>query len=177
MCRDLFLTHRARESDDNLAFVRNRLLKSEVDLALLLEMYGRVRAGRRVPDDETNPLCSVLKLSGVARVEGGLLAVRNRIYEHVFDRTWVLTHLPDVEVRRQRQAFRRGVALAGALASIVLAVMGGLVGWALNNARLAAANAKRADANARRADEKTQDAERHRDKAEYLAYIACCRID
>jgi len=33
-----------------------------------------LHAGRRVPDEETNPLCSVLKLSGVVRREGGLPA-------------------------------------------------------------------------------------------------------
>jgi len=74
LCNELFLTHRAREADDNLAFVRNRLLKSELDQAALLELYARIRGEKRVADDETNPLCSVVKLSGVARVEAGLRA-------------------------------------------------------------------------------------------------------
>ncbi|MBX7133085.1 MAG: AAA-like domain-containing protein [Fimbriimonadaceae bacterium] len=129
VCSDLFLTHSAKESDDNLAFVRNRLLKSEADLAALLDLYKKLRAGKRVPDNETNPLCALLKLSGVAKVESGNLKVRNRIYEHVFDRDWVETHLPDAEKRRQREAYRRGALKAViwggsiALALIVLSVL------------------------------------------------------
>ena len=40
LCASLFLTHTAREGDDNLALVRNRLLKSEADLASLLQGLG-----------------------------------------------------------------------------------------------------------------------------------------
>src|SRR5204862_7663271 len=63
LCAQLFLGHAAREADDNLGFVRARLLKSEADLASLLGLYRRLRAGRRVPDNPTEPLCAVLKLS------------------------------------------------------------------------------------------------------------------
>ncbi len=122
LCTELFLTHRAREADDNLSFVRNRLLKSEADLTSLLELYGKVRAGRRVVNDETNPLCDILRLSGVCRVENGLLKVRNRIYERVFDREWVRTHLPDAELRRQRAARysrRRSCASPGLLTPVL----------------------------------------------------------
>src|SRR5437667_4285508 len=112
LCTELFLTHKAKVSDDNLMFVRNRLIKSEVDLAALLDLYQKMRSGKRVPDDETNPLTSVIKLSEVARVENGLLKVRNRIYDRVFDKEWVAAHMPDAEVRRQRAAFRRGVRRA-----------------------------------------------------------------
>src|SRR5579871_5110526 len=38
LCAELFLTKSARESDDNLAFARNRLLKSEGDIASVLEL-------------------------------------------------------------------------------------------------------------------------------------------
>src|SRR5207248_1166637 len=109
LCAQLFFTHTAQESDDNLSFVRNRLLKREADLASLLDLYRKVRAGKRVPDDETNPLCGIVKLSGVAREEGGLLSVRNRIYDRVFDRGWVNSHMPNAELQRQRAAYRRGV--------------------------------------------------------------------
>src|SRR5579871_6280280 len=73
LCTELFLTHTAKESDDNLAFVRNRLLKSEVDLAALLDLYRKMRDGKRPAYDETNPLCPVLRLSGVAKVREGML--------------------------------------------------------------------------------------------------------
>jgi hypothetical protein len=108
LCEELFFTTRARERDDNLLFVRERLLKSEADRAALLDLYKKLRDNKRVKDDETNPLISVLRLSGITRVVEGLLYVRNRIYYRVFDREWVLANLPDAEVQRQRAAYRRG---------------------------------------------------------------------
>jgi len=179
LCNELFLTHRAKEADDNLAFVRNRLLKSEVELAALLEMYGWMRAGKRVPDDETNPLCAVVKLSGVARVEGGLLKVRNRIYAHVFDRNWVVTHLPDAEKRRQRQAFLKGLSLAGAVLGTVLGIIGTLAGIALHEKHQAQTILKRAVAsewtakeNARRAEEASRKSDKSEREATRLKDVA-----
>ncbi len=121
-CEELFLTKTARESDDNLAFVHNRLLKSEVDIAAMLELYRDVLIGKRVADDETNPVVPVLRLSGVVRVEDGLLKVRNRIYSTVFNAEWILTHMPHAELRRQQRAYRTGL-LRSALVSagVVLA--------------------------------------------------------
>src|SRR5262249_4934996 len=68
LCAELFLSHGAQDRDDNLLFVRERLLKSEADLASLLELYGRVRAGKRVTPDTANPLIEILRLSGITRV-------------------------------------------------------------------------------------------------------------
>jgi WD40 repeat protein len=134
LCEELFLSPRAREKDDNLLFVRERLLRSEADPAGLLDLYGQVRRGNRVRDDETNALISLLRLAGIVRVEAGVLRVRNRIYAHVFDRRWVTTQMPDAELRRQRAAYRQGLLRMGAAASMVLAVIGAL---ALSAFRLA----------------------------------------
>ena len=153
VCSDLFLTHAAKDSDDNLAFVRNRLLKSEADLAALLDLYKKMRTGKPVPDDETNPLCALLKLSGVAKVEKGKLQVRNRIYEHVFDKNWTETHMPDAEVRRQKEAYRTGVWRTVGFAAVALFVVGSLAIYGFSSAqkaRLAVTEAKRiASENAR----------------------------
>jgi hypothetical protein len=88
-----FLAPRARSSDTNLAFVQDRLLHSDTDRAAVLDLYARLRRGDCVPDDETNPLCATLKFSGVAKEEGSVLVVRNRIYERVFDESWITGHL------------------------------------------------------------------------------------
>jgi WD40 repeat protein len=122
-CRELFLERRARERDDNLIFVRERLLRSEADRAALLELYGNVRRGRYVADDETDPLVTVLRLSGVVRARAGALGVRNRIYERVFDAAWIAANMPNAEVRRQRAAYRRGQIRAAAVFAVILAVM------------------------------------------------------
>ncbi len=147
LCRRLFLSKAGQESDDNLAFVRSRLLRSEADLASLLDLYQKVRShsplpvwegrGGGVPDEETNPLCGVLKLAGVVGEENGRLRVRNRIYDRVFDREWVHEHMPGAELRRQRAAYLRGLVRAGALSGVVLAVVGSLAFLAAENARRA----------------------------------------
>src|SRR5262249_34074979 len=112
------------------------LLRNEGDVAALLDLYrqvwtspkpwGRRPFGRpdgRVLDEETNPLCALLKLSGAARAAGGVLQVRNRIYHQVFDREWITAHMPDAELRRQRAAYRRGVTRAATIGGLVTAVM------------------------------------------------------
>jgi WD40 repeat protein len=148
----LFLTPSAREADDNLAVVRNRLLKYEGDLTALLTLYGEVRAGRTVRDDETDPLQEVLKLSGVVKLENGVLRVRNRIYAAVFEKRWVVSQLPGAELRRQREAYRRGLLRAGALAAIVIALVGGLAIYAFQQATLARRSAESARRSAEAAD-------------------------
>ena len=144
LCDALFLSKSAQESDDNISFVRNRLLKSEVDLASLLDLYGKVRSGKQIRDDETNPLCGVLRLSGACRLEGDYLKVRNRIYDHVFDKHWVLSHMPDAELRRQRAAATKGRWQVGSIAAVVLIGMGGLTTLAIRNAAQAARSATHA---------------------------------
>jgi hypothetical protein len=123
LCADLFFSNRARERDDNLIFVREGLLRAKVDQAGLLHLYEEVQRGRRVPDDETNPLVNVLRLAGAVRVQEGRLVVRNRIYRRVFDRVWARTNLPDAEVQRQRAAYLRGAIRAGAIAAVVMSAM------------------------------------------------------
>ena len=133
-CEELFLAHSAADRDDNLLFVRERLLKSEVDLSRLLPLYARVhhgdglagRFGGRVRNEPASPLVEVLRLSGVVRVEKGLLRVRNRIYGRVFNPGWVTANLPDAELRRQRVERRRRLTRNSLVTALVVLPMGGL---------------------------------------------------
>ncbi|MBM3458467.1 MAG: WD40 repeat domain-containing protein, partial [Armatimonadetes bacterium] len=159
----------ARESDDHLAFVRNRLLKAHDDLAAVLDLYRQVQSGRNIVDDETNPLCAVLKLSGVCREEQGRLRVRNRVYARVFDRAWLEAQLPNAEVERQKAAYRRGLVRASALAGVVLALMAGLTGWAMRSDRAS----RRA---AREARSQTALARESEARAQWLGYSSAMDI-
>lgn len=162
LCAALFLSASARDRDDNLLLVRERILRGagpagNADLAALLDLYGKVRAGKRVADEDTNSLCTILKLSGLVRscAQQGLrlppldsphLVVRNRIYERVFNRNWVAHHMPDAELRRQRSAYRRGLRRATALSAVVVCVIGALAWTAFRSAddrRLALVAARR----------------------------------
>ncbi|HEX7314003.1 MAG TPA: AAA-like domain-containing protein [Pyrinomonadaceae bacterium] len=149
LCEELFLSNRARERDDNLLFVRERLLRGETERIALLDLYERVRAGRPAPDDETDPIVNALRLSGIARAEHGRLRVRNRIYGHVFDRAWVVANMPDAEVQRQRAAYRRGLLRAAAVAAVIFLLLGALSVAALTQRNRALEEARRADRNAR----------------------------
>ena len=119
----MFFSKRAREYDDNLIFVRERLLRSGEDIASLLNLYSRVRKRKAVADDDSHPLVGTLRLSGIAHAENGSLRVRNRIYERVFNKEWVTANLPGAEIRRQRAAFWRGVIRTTAVAGIILTVV------------------------------------------------------
>jgi WD40 repeat protein len=147
-CRTLFLSLPAADTtDDNLQYVRDRvekkstsgddtaganllfvrdrsvLLRDAEELAGLLDLYGRIRAGKRVPSDETSPLIEVLRLAGLVAVRDNRLVVRNRIYRQVFDKRWIQVTMPGAELRRQKAAFRKGVIrAAGIAAAVILAI-------------------------------------------------------
>ncbi len=145
LCRELFLTHQAQERDDNLLFVRERLLRSEVDLAGLLTVYSEALSGKRVRDDVTNPLITKLRLSGITRAEDGFIKVRNRIYERVFGREWVKENMPDAEERRQREAYRRGLLRAALISALIIAAITSLAFVAVWQRNRASAEARRAE--------------------------------
>ena len=123
LCRTLFLDERAAEKNDNLVFVRERMLRSEVDRYELLALYDNVLRLKSVPDDPSNVLIGVLRLSGIVREENGLLWVRSPIYQRVFNRKWVAQNLPDAEVRRQRRAYRQGLIRSAVWATVILSFM------------------------------------------------------
>jgi WD40 repeat protein len=125
LCEALFLSPSAQTRDDNLLFVRERLLRGAAEVSALLELYQRVWLRRAVPVSEADPLTGALQLAGITRVEAGRLRVRNRIYAQVFDRAWIKANLPDAEVRRQRAAYRRGVWRTALISAVLLI----LIGW------------------------------------------------
>ena len=179
LCEELFLSNRARERDDNLLFVRERLLRGETERVALLDLYARVRGGRSVPDDETDPLINALRLSGIARAERGRLRVRNRIYEHVFDRDWIAANMPDAELQRQRAAYRRGLVRAAAVAAVIFLLLGALAVAAVSQRNRALEEARRADRNARDREaalselkSALEEAERQRVEAERQRQVA-----
>jgi WD40 repeat protein len=84
---------RMREQDSNLQFVRDMLTKKAFDPDAVLETYRDIRRGRKVPDEDLSLVKSWLKLSGIVCPVGGLLRVRNKVYETVFSLAWVRQHL------------------------------------------------------------------------------------
>lgn len=129
ICHDTFLSAGARDRDNNLLFVRDRILRSELDVASLLTIYLRILNEHRIKDDPANPLLGALRLSGITRIREGYLHVRNRIYCRVFDGAWVNANLPLDEAERQRMAERQGrlkvlkIAVPVAAAILILSLV------------------------------------------------------
>jgi len=135
VARELF-NFKARSSNINLADVANIALHYGDTLqdplkfrADLLSAYSRVLAGRHVPDDESNRVAVLLKLSGIVRSDGRRLRMRNRVYEHVFDRKWIAENMPEQELRRQKQSYRRGVVWTAIASGAILAGLMGMAGF------------------------------------------------
>jgi hypothetical protein len=108
VCEDIFLSNKARDRDDNLLFVRDRMLRGGANPVEMLSTYSSIWTGRMVKDDPSHPLLNELRLAGVVRSENGYLRVRNRIYMRVFNQKFVDANLPQDEMARQRAAERRG---------------------------------------------------------------------
>lgn len=95
LSKDLFLSNRAEERQDNLVFVRSRLLLYAGEkTADFLRLYESVWRGKAVRDDEANPLVRLLRMWGVVMVVEGRLQVRNRIYQRVFNSAWIRKNMP-----------------------------------------------------------------------------------
>lgn len=158
VCEALFLSPGATERDDNLVFVRDRILEEE-DRAGLLSLYGQIYRRKSVPNDYTNRLVDILRLSGITKVEDGHLKIRNRIYEKVFNQIWIRQNIPNAEKLRQQAAYRRGVLRATGYAAAVLLLIGGLAVYAFTLRNEAERQKKIAEVEALRADIKAKEAE------------------
>lgn len=100
LCEDLFFSARNADADDNLVFVRERLLRTEADLASLLDLYERVLVGDLVPDNRLDLFINQLQLAGIVRVDNQHLVVRNRIYERFFHHAWISAIKPLAELEK-----------------------------------------------------------------------------
>ncbi|MBO0858781.1 MAG: AAA-like domain-containing protein [Chloracidobacterium sp.] len=127
------------EHDVNLRFVRDMLSRRTPEAEAALRIYGEIRAGNPIRDEEQSIVKSRLKLSGIVRREGAVLRTRNLIYETVFDEQWVKNRLP--AAWRKRAGYAVGFVAAISLLSLPTGI------YALNQRRkLAEALSKIADA-------------------------------
>jgi WD40 repeat protein len=125
LCERLFLSVKAQQQDDNLVFARDRILKVQDngEKDALLDLYEKAYLRKSAKAEERNPLVATLKLSGITRVEGGQLRVRNNIYKRIFNRQWIIDNRSSVEMIRRKEAYRSGVVKTAAAATVVLAVL------------------------------------------------------
>ncbi|MDB6170909.1 MAG: putative Chase2 sensor protein [Chthoniobacteraceae bacterium] len=172
IARELFLTQRARETEPNLTFIRDRILSERHSgtnvqkFDDLLRLYRRIWCGARVEDSEVAPEVTRLKLSGLVRNAAGRLVVKNPIYRANFDRRWVREQLPR---NWARLAARAATVAAGVLLFACLPLA--IIAWmqrseAMDASRNAQVQRKRADEAAQQARAAEAQARAKADQAE-----------
>ena len=115
----LFLSEAARK-ETNLQFIRDQLRNLKpAEQRQVLDVYRQVFLGRAVAEDERSFAQNQLKLVGLARANDGQLKVRNDVYRHVFDSSWIKETYPVDWTRRLTTV----AASVGLLMLVVLAVL------------------------------------------------------
>lgn len=117
--QELFLSTAARDKDDNLIYVRERILRTQRDLSALFDLYHRILVGESVENEESNALLDELRLSGVIKSEERSVRVRNQIYLRIFDVDWVQASRPEAFLVRDsgEQIPLRGLCNLGRVAA------------------------------------------------------------
>lgn len=99
LVEQLFLGDKAR-TETNLVTIRDRVNHSPY-VVKMLRIYKRVLENKQVLAEERSIEQNELKLTGLVKVNPkGVLQVRNRIYAHVFDATWVRANIPVTTAQR-----------------------------------------------------------------------------
>ena len=89
--RSIIENWESQDEPEHLRTIRDRLLRSKQSVQLL-EIYQQIQhQGKVVPCN--SPEEKELLLSGLVVKQQGLLRVNNRIYESIFDRSWVKENL------------------------------------------------------------------------------------
>jgi WD40 repeat protein len=153
LVHDTFFEKKARMGHVNLADVANRVLNGfdsaegiDSYRAEILQLYSRIRSKRsKVADDSSSHLQTVLRLSGLVRVDGGQVLPRNRIYETVFDEQWIEENMPGKELRRQKRAFRLGMIRAASIGGVIVLAMAALALYSMVMAKAAGDARERAN--------------------------------
>ena len=113
------------EQDNNLQFVRDMLTKRSQSAEGLTQgevmvTYRDVQHRRIiVEDDKLSATKSHLKLSGVVASKGGMLVVRNAIYNAVFDKKWVREHMPPLWFKERLKRAEQTIAFLATCLAIV----------------------------------------------------------
>jgi hypothetical protein len=111
LIREMFLTEAGQSTDDNLRFIRDRVLESS-QAVKLLQIYRDIRQGEILSDNELDLTLATLKLTGLIKAMDGVLKVRNPIYERVFDESWVRQALSERELRITPKKFKYDVFIS-----------------------------------------------------------------
>ena len=97
----------SQDEPEHLRTIRDRILSNEQRAGYLLELYQQIWESGEVAANNSEEEAR-LQLSGLVVKHGGKLRVYNRIYQEVFDRSWIEQALGNL--RPYSEAFRGWVA-------------------------------------------------------------------
>ncbi|NEQ37227.1 MAG: hypothetical protein F6K40_13510 [Okeania sp. SIO3I5] len=97
----------SQDDPEHLRTIQSRLLCKKKKVEILLEIYQNILLNQIVKIDDS-PEQKQLFLSGLVVKESGLLKVKNRIYERVFNLEWIEKKL--ISLRPYAQAFDAWIA-------------------------------------------------------------------
>jgi WD40 repeat protein len=93
--QEKLLSTGARQEENNLKFVADRLTQGTRNLRRVLRTYHDVLRGKPIRDVPASPVHTSLRLSGSVKSNADrLLTVRNRVYQTVFNEAWVREKTP-----------------------------------------------------------------------------------
>ncbi|WP_341527480.1 AAA-like domain-containing protein [Nostoc sp. UHCC 0302] len=98
----------SQDEPEHLRTIRDRIIRNEHSTARMLGIYQQILQGVEVPADDSREQVELL-LSGLVVKKLGLIKVKNKIYQEVFNREWVGKQLADL--RPYYQAFNAWVDL------------------------------------------------------------------
>lgn len=100
----------ATDEPEHLRTIRDRILKSEQPIERLLQLYQQILQQGEVTASNT-PEQMELRLSGLIVKRMGKLKVYNRIYQSVFNLSWVEKTLADISNQNSQDAEQLGTSL------------------------------------------------------------------
>ncbi|MBE9123372.1 AAA-like domain-containing protein [Tychonema sp. LEGE 07199] len=97
----------SQDEPEHFKTIRDRILRNEQRAGRLLGIYQQILQGVEVPTDDSREQIELL-LSGLVEKKAGLLIVKNRIYQEVFNFYWLEKKL--ISLRPYSQAFDAWIA-------------------------------------------------------------------
>lgn len=142
--------------ENNLQFVRDMLTKRAPEpQKSVLETYRQIHRDKvAVFDEEQSLVKSHLKLSGVVRLEGNHLKVRNPIYQEVFNHQWIQDHWPETRWQRLKPALPYIAGLSAVLFGVT-----GLAVYAIDQRNVARFANYKSQKSEMKAEKKAKEAE------------------
>jgi WD40 repeat protein len=100
----------SQDEPEHLRTIQNRIRQNQISTAQLLGLYQKILQKEPIKTEDSRDQIELI-LSGLVMKRSGYLTVKNRIYQEIFDLTWVEQHLS--QLRPYSQMLETWVAAHG----------------------------------------------------------------